>query len=114
MMNAEAKRLGMSGTHFLNSTGLPGENHLTTVNDLVILAGAIINDFNTSRFIRLNCFKYNNIEQPNRNDSARRQRRRLGNRPHQRGLQFGGFQQAQRPPRGVGGGGDGKRRSARC
>ena len=68
MMNAEAKRLGMSGTHFLNSTGLPGENHLTTVNDLVILAGAIINDFPKYYPIySIKSFKYNNIEQPNRN-----------------------------------------------
>lgn len=68
MMNAEAKRLGMANTHFENSTGLPGANHLTTVNDLVILAGAIIKDFPKYYPIySLKSFKYNNIEQPNRN-----------------------------------------------
>ncbi|MFV2030735.1 D-alanyl-D-alanine carboxypeptidase family protein [Neisseria sp. S1] len=68
MMNAEAKRLGMTKTHFLNSTGLPVEGHLTSVNDLVILAGAIINDFPKYYPIySIKSFKYNNIDQPNRN-----------------------------------------------
>ena len=68
MMNAEAKRLGMNQTFFANSTGLPAEGHLTSVNDLAILAGAIINDFPKYYPIySMKSFKYNNIEQPNRN-----------------------------------------------
>lgn len=68
MMNAEAKRLGMKNTVYTNSTGLPGEGHLTSVNDLVILAGAIIRDFPKYYPIyAMKSFKYNNIEQPNRN-----------------------------------------------
>lgn len=68
MMNTEAKRLGMSNTLFLNSTGLPAEGHLTSVNDLATLAGAIITDFPKYYPIySMKSFKYNNIEQPNRN-----------------------------------------------
>ena len=68
MMNAEAKRLGMSQTNFENSTGLPGKTHLTTVNDLAILSAAIIHDFPQYYGIySLKEFTYNNITQPNRN-----------------------------------------------
>lgn len=68
MMDAEAKRLGMNHTRYTNSTGLPGEGHLTTVNDLALLAGAIIRDFPKYYPIyAMKSFKYNNIEQPNRN-----------------------------------------------
>ena len=68
MMNAEAKRLGMSQTNFENSTGLPGKTHLTTVNDLATLSAAIIHDFPQYYGIySLKEFTYNNITQPNRN-----------------------------------------------
>ncbi|EGV35938.1 D-alanyl-D-alanine carboxypeptidase family protein [Neisseria weaveri] len=68
LMNAEAKRLGMNQTVFHNSTGLPSDGHLTSVNDLVILAEAIIKDFPKYYPIySIKSFKYNNIEQPNRN-----------------------------------------------
>ena len=68
MMNAEAKRLGMKETFFANSTGLPAEGHLTSVNDLAILAGAIITDFpKYNPIYSMKSFKYNGIEQPNRN-----------------------------------------------
>ena len=68
MMNAEAKRLGMNGTHFTNATGLPGDGHFTTVRDLAILAAAIIRDYPKYYPIySMQSFKYNNIEQPNRN-----------------------------------------------
>lgn len=36
-MNKKAEQLGMSNTHFANSTGLQNENHYTTVKDLSIL-----------------------------------------------------------------------------
>ena len=68
MMNAEAKRLGMSQTNFENSTGLPGKTHLTTVNDVATLSAAIIHDFPQYYGIySLKEFTYNNITQPNRN-----------------------------------------------
>ncbi|HWQ75778.1 MAG TPA: D-alanyl-D-alanine carboxypeptidase family protein [Syntrophomonas sp.] len=37
-MNAKAKELGMKSTHFMNSNGLPAENHYTTAADMAILA----------------------------------------------------------------------------
>lgn len=36
-MNEKADRLGMSNTHFTNSTGLQNENHYSTVKDLSLL-----------------------------------------------------------------------------
>ncbi|MDP1635139.1 MAG: D-alanyl-D-alanine carboxypeptidase family protein, partial [Gallionellaceae bacterium] len=34
LMNAEAQRLGLTATHFVNDTGLPDAAHLTTAADL--------------------------------------------------------------------------------
>lgn len=68
LMNAEAKRLGMTNTQFMNSTGLPSDEHYSTVRDLAILSNAIIRDFPKYYPIySMKAFKYNNIEQPNRN-----------------------------------------------
>lgn len=67
-MNAQAQQLGMKNTHFVNATGLPGEGHLTTVRDLALLSAAIIRDYPQYYPIySIKSFKYNNIEQPNRN-----------------------------------------------
>ncbi len=44
-MNAAAKRLGMSRTHFANVNGLPNEQQYTTARDLARLARAIIVEF---------------------------------------------------------------------
>ncbi|MCP2041386.1 D-alanyl-D-alanine carboxypeptidase (penicillin-binding protein 5/6) [Neisseria sp. HSC-16F19] len=67
-MNAEALRLGMTQTRFTNSTGLPGEQHYTSVTDLVLLAKAIIRDYPQYYPIySVKSFRYNNIDQPNRN-----------------------------------------------
>jgi D-alanyl-D-alanine carboxypeptidase len=37
LMNAEAKRLGMTGSHFVNPNGLHSDDHYTTARDLAIL-----------------------------------------------------------------------------
>lgn len=37
MMNQKAKEIGMTSTHFANSTGLQDENHYTTVKDMAVL-----------------------------------------------------------------------------
>ncbi|ROV56291.1 D-alanyl-D-alanine carboxypeptidase family protein [Neisseria chenwenguii] len=67
-MNEEACRLGMEKTRFKNPTGLTAEGHLSTVNDLAILAAALINDYSKYYPVfSIKSFKYNNIEQPNRN-----------------------------------------------
>jgi D-alanyl-D-alanine carboxypeptidase len=45
MMNANARRLGMSESHFVNPNGLPAEGHVTSARDLAILARALITEF---------------------------------------------------------------------
>ncbi|MDT3672639.1 MAG: D-alanyl-D-alanine carboxypeptidase family protein [Aromatoleum sp.] len=68
MMNAEAKRLGMTNTNFVNSTGLPHEQHYTTARDLSLLATAIVRDFpEYYRYYSQKEYTYNKITQPNRN-----------------------------------------------
>ncbi len=37
MMNAKAAELGMSGTHFVNPTGLHDDNHYSTCHDIAVL-----------------------------------------------------------------------------
>ena len=67
-MNEEAKSLGMKLTHFNNPTGISSNGHVSTVGDLAILAAALINDYPKYYPLFANkSFKYNNIEQPNRN-----------------------------------------------
>jgi len=68
MMNKQAQRLGMSNTHFVNSTGLPAAQHYTTARDLARLAAAILRDF--PEFYPLFSIKeytYNGVTQANRN-----------------------------------------------
>lgn len=69
LMNKEAARLGMKNTHFINATGLPDPNHYTSVNDLALLASAIIRDFpdQYQRLYSVKEYTYNKITQPNRN-----------------------------------------------
>ena len=45
LMNLYAAELGMTGSHFQNSTGLPQEAHYSTPRDLFILSRALINRF---------------------------------------------------------------------
>ena len=45
MMNANARQLGMTESHFVNPNGLPAENHVTSARDLGILARALIQEF---------------------------------------------------------------------
>jgi D-alanyl-D-alanine carboxypeptidase len=45
LMNANARRLGMTESHFVNPNGLPAENHVTSARDLGILARALIKEF---------------------------------------------------------------------
>src|SRR6478735_6783812 len=68
LMNAEAQRLGMTHTHFVNPTGLPDPAHKSSARDLAILARAIIRDSATYYPIYAERdFKYNGIKQGNRN-----------------------------------------------
>jgi D-alanyl-D-alanine carboxypeptidase len=45
LMNANARRLGMSQSNFVNPNGLPAENHVSSARDLGILARALIREF---------------------------------------------------------------------
>ena len=68
LMNAEAQRLGMTRTQFVNPTGLPDPAHKASARDLAILARAIIHD--SSKYYPLYAerdFKFNGIKQGNRN-----------------------------------------------
>jgi D-alanyl-D-alanine carboxypeptidase (penicillin-binding protein 5/6) len=68
LMNAEAQRLGMTKTTFVNPTGLPDPAHKSSARDLAILARAIIQD--GAEYYPLYAereFKYNGIKQGNRN-----------------------------------------------
>ncbi len=68
MMNQEAQKLGMKGSHFTDSTGLPDPNHYTTAQDLAILSRALIANFpEYYPWYKEKWFTYAGIRQPNRN-----------------------------------------------
>ncbi len=68
LMNSYAGKLGMTGTHFVNSTGMPDPEHYTTVNDLAILTRALIADFpQYYKWYSQREFTFNGITQNNRN-----------------------------------------------
>ncbi len=68
LMNEYAKKLGMSNTHFVNSTGMPDDEHYTTARDLARLARALIKDFPEHyKLHAVKEFTYNKIKQHNRN-----------------------------------------------
>ena len=67
-MNAEAKRMGLAGTNFVNATGLADPKHYSTAGDIAALAAAVIRDFpEYYPLYSLKEYRYNNITQPNRN-----------------------------------------------
>jgi len=69
MMNEHAKRLGMTGTNFRNSTGWPEPDHYTTARDLATLGMALIRDFPAGYKLHSEKeFVFNGITQRNRND----------------------------------------------
>jgi len=68
MMNANAEKLGMVDTYYVNSHGLPDPNHTTTARDLATLARAMIRDHPEQYAIyKEREFTYNDIRQYNRN-----------------------------------------------
>jgi D-alanyl-D-alanine carboxypeptidase (penicillin-binding protein 5/6) len=68
VMNQLAAELGMTNTHYVNSTGLPAENHYTSATDISILATALIREFpDYYRWYSQKQFSYNGITQGNRN-----------------------------------------------
>lgn len=57
-MNATAKRLGMTRTHFANPNGLPDKQQVTTARDLAKLARAVVREFpEYAEYWKLSSFK---------------------------------------------------------
>ena len=68
LMNGQAKRLGMTNSHFMNATGWPAEGHYSTARDMATLARAIIYQDPVHYAIYAQKeFLWNGIKQPNRN-----------------------------------------------
>jgi D-alanyl-D-alanine carboxypeptidase (penicillin-binding protein 5/6) len=68
LMNTYAQRLGMSNTHFDDSSGLPSPTHYTTARDLSKLGAALVRDYpEYYAWFSIREFIWNNIKQQNRN-----------------------------------------------
>lgn len=68
LMNEHAQRLGMKDTNFVNSTGMPNDDHLTTAHDISLMAMATIRDFPEHYAVYAEKeFSHNDIKQYNRN-----------------------------------------------
>jgi len=68
VMNQTAKKIGLTGSHFVNSTGWPHPEHVTTASDLATLSRLIIREF--PQFYGIfseKSFTFNGIKQGNRN-----------------------------------------------
>ena len=68
IMNQHSMNLGMDSSHWVNSTGLPDDAHLSSARDLATLSRALINEFPGHYSIYSErSFKFGEIEQINRN-----------------------------------------------
>ncbi|HET7884327.1 MAG TPA: D-alanyl-D-alanine carboxypeptidase family protein [Acetobacteraceae bacterium] len=68
LMNQKAKELGLTSSNFRNSTGWPDPEQRMSCRDIATLARRIIADFpEYYHYDAEKTFKYNNIEQGNRN-----------------------------------------------
>jgi serine-type D-Ala-D-Ala carboxypeptidase (penicillin-binding protein 5/6) len=67
-MNSEAARIGMKATRFVNATGLPAPQQVSSASDLGLITAAIIRDFpEYYPLYSIKEYRYNNITQSNRN-----------------------------------------------
>ncbi len=67
-MNAEAKRLGLTETHFMNPDGLPADGQYTTAADMAKLGRELIERFpNAVTYTSSKYFTFDKIRQPNFN-----------------------------------------------
>lgn len=114
MMNRQAVAFGLKNTVFKNVTGLTEPGHRSTARDLAVIATHVIRDYpEFFAYYAIKEYKYNNINQPNRNLLLRRD-------PSVDGLKTGftdaaGYcliatAQREFPNLGAGGKGPGKRR----
>ncbi len=68
LMNQRAKDIGLTRSVFKNCTGLPDPGHVMSCRDIATLAAALIRNFpEYYHYDSEKTFKYNNIEQYNRN-----------------------------------------------
>ena len=68
LMNQYSQRLGLKGTHWSNTDGLPDPQHYTTARDIALLGAALIREFpQYYKWFSQRSFTYNNITQQNRN-----------------------------------------------
>ena len=73
MMNRQAQAFGLKNTTFKNVTGLTEAGHRSTARDLATIATHIIRDYpEFFAYYAIKDYKYNNINQPNRNLLLRR------------------------------------------
>ena len=67
-MNNLAKKIGLSDTNFVNSSGWPNDNHYTTAQDLAKIAIYTLNEHpEFYKMYGVTEFTYNGIKQDNRN-----------------------------------------------
>ena len=68
LMNRYAQKLGLTGTHYTNATGVPEQGQHTTALDVARLSAALIRDFpDQYALFKEKEFVFNKIKQPNRN-----------------------------------------------
>lgn len=68
-MNQYAEEMNLSGTHFVNATGWPDEDHYMTARDIATLTRHLIEDFPElyAKYYSVKEYTYNDIQQYNRN-----------------------------------------------
>ncbi len=68
MMNQQASTLGMTNTSYRNAEGLPNPDHHSTARDLATLTRALVKDYPQHyQLYAERSFRFNDIDQPNRN-----------------------------------------------
>jgi len=68
LMNQYAKQLGMTGTHYMDASGLPNPEHYTTARDVALMSRALIRDYPEEyKIYAIKDFEWNGIMQHNRN-----------------------------------------------
>ena len=68
MLNARAKELGLTQSHFVNSSGLPDPGQFMSAEDLGRLAAHVIRTYpDYYKYFAMKDFTWSNIRQPNRN-----------------------------------------------
>ena len=68
LMNKHAEEIGLTGSHFMNSTGLPDDNHYMTARDIAQLSTLLIKNYpEYYNWYSQKEYTFNDITQHNRN-----------------------------------------------